>query len=139
MRLIKMIGMSTAAVFVLAGCTTVSNNIAAPQNTTPPKLIEGPVGFGQTAYVDGPAVTPLQLLEDSRCPAEVNCVWAGQVRIKVRVTGGSWSKEMELTNGKPVHVADGALTLINITPERRHAAATSKEDYRFIFSFQGGF
>ena len=43
------------------------------------------------------SAVPLQLPE----PA------AGQVRVKVRVTGGSWSKELELNNREGVPVADG--------------------------------
>ena len=136
-----MIWGSIVACIVLASCAPLPTANAPTHNasTDDARPIEGPVGFGQTAYVDGPTVTPLELLEDSRCPKEVNCVWAGQVRIKVRVAGGSWTKEMELVNAKPVHVADGALTLIGITPEKSQDTAISLSDYRFHFQFQGGF
>ena len=132
---------SIAACIALASCAPLptANAPVRKANINDAKLIEGPVGFGQTAYVNGPTVTPMELLEDSRCPTEVNCVWAGQVRVKVRVAGGSWSKEMELVNAKPVHVADGALTLMGITPEKSQNTEIALSDYRFHFQFQGGF
>lgn len=114
---------------LLAGCASV---------TAPDKPIEGPVALGQTAYVGGPAVTPLAVLEDSRCPKGVQCVWAGQVRVKVRVTGGSWSKELELNNREGVPVADGELRLIAVTPERVKDRSFPARDYRFTFRFDGG-
>lgn len=131
----KMIWVPIAASLILSACAPLSAN---GEGTAGSAAKEGPVGFGETAYVDGPHVTPLELLEDSRCPKEVNCVWAGQVRIKVRVTGGSWSKDLELVNDKPVQVADGALTLIGVTPEKTQSKEDAQGDYRFTFGFQGG-
>ena len=115
----------------LAGC-------AAGSASTPSPVENGPVALGQTAYVDGPQVTPLEVLEDSRCPKEVRCVWAGQVKLRVRVTGGAWSREIELVSNKPVQVADGALRLVAVTPDRSQAAIRP-QDYRFTFRFDGGY
>src|SRR5688500_11058174 len=43
----------------------------------------------------------LELIEDSRCPADVNCVWAGVARIKVQLRKNGKSAEVELnTNDK---------------------------------------
>ena len=115
----KMIWVPIAASLALGACAPLP---AAGEGAGHSTAKEGPVGFGETAYVDGPKVTPLELIEDSRCPKGVNCVWAGQVRIKVRVTGGSWSKELELVSGKPVQVADGA-RLCGRDPQRRSRRA----------------
>ena len=43
----------------------------------------------------------LEVLEDSRCPKDVVCVWEGQARVKVRISGeGIDEEELELTLGK---------------------------------------
>jgi hypothetical protein len=68
----------------LAGC--VSYNV----RETP-----GFVRLGETAMVSPARVTPIEVLEDSRCPAGVQCVWAGRVRIAARVSrprpvGAGW-------------------------------------------------
>ena len=98
----------------------------------------GRAALGETVTVNGPRVTPLAVLEDSRCPTSVKCVWAGQVRISVRIDLGSGNQTRELTLGKPAQVADGALTLVEVTPERRSTTPVYPEDYRFGFRFDGG-
>jgi hypothetical protein len=94
--------------------------------------------LGERVYVDGPAVTPLEVLEDSRCPKGVNCVWAGQLRLKVRVHLGSREEMHDLTLGLPVHVADGRLELVEATPDRVANEAIKPGSYRFGFRFMGG-
>lgn len=89
--------------------------------------------LGQTVAVGGPKVTALKVLEDSRCSANVRCVWAGRVRLRVRVDLGSGSHVRELTLGVPAPVADGTLELVEVRPERGRSGA-----YRFGFRFMGG-
>ena len=47
-------------------------------------------------------ITPLEVLEDSRCPPDVNCVWAGQVTLKVRLEKEKVIKELTLWQGTPI-------------------------------------
>lgn len=98
---------------------------------------EGPAALGQATHVDGPVVTPLQVIEDSRCPMNARCVWAGRVVLKARIAGGSWSVERDLTLGTPIAVADGTLALVSVTPDRRTDRAIGPRDYRFTFDFRG--
>lgn len=102
---------------------------------------EGPVGIGQTAYVGGPRVRPDRVIEDSRCPTDVRCVWAGRLVVRSTVTGGSWSKVLNLELGKPTGVADGTLTLVNVTPGRVVGGSKPAKPapQRFTFKFDGGF
>lgn len=116
----------------LTGCAATAANPPA----RPP---EGAARLGQTVYVDGPRVTPLKVIEDSRCPMNARCVWAGRVVLHVRVQGGAWQREIDLTLGEPVQVADGGLTLVSVTPERRTDITVKPGDYRFAFTFQGGY
>lgn len=94
--------------------------------------------LGQMVSLGGPRVTPLKVLEDSRCPMEARCVWAGQVRLQVRVRLGSHSELRELTQGKPDAVADGQLILTDVRPSRSTRHPLLASDYRFVFSFAGG-
>jgi len=96
---------------------------------------EGPVRLGQVAYVNGPRVRVDRVIEDSRCPVGTQCVWAGRLIVRAIVLGGRWSRQVDLTLGVPVDIADGKLTLVEAGPARR----TGKPPpYRFTFSFQGG-
>ncbi|RED15357.1 hypothetical protein [Parasphingopyxis lamellibrachiae] len=120
---------SLALLAVLAGCTTISQ--AAPRQ-------DGIAGLGESTHVDGPLVTPLRLIEDSRCPINARCVWAGRVVLRVRVAG---NRTMELTLGEPQEVADGALTLVAVAPDRiaGEGQDIAPADYRFTFAFDGGY
>jgi hypothetical protein len=44
------------------------------------------IPFGQTANIDGVQITFAEVLEDSRCPAKVTCVWEGRAKVKVLIT-----------------------------------------------------
>lgn len=113
---------------VLAACATTGASLPD----------EGPVRFGQTAYAGGPTVKPVKLIEDSRCPSNARCIWAGRVVIRAVVTTGRGSRTQDLTLGDPVQVADGKLALVSVTPERATNARIKPSDYRFMFDFQGG-
>ena len=98
------------------------------------------VAFGQTAYVDGPKIRPIKLIEDSRCPMNARCVWAGRVRILVNFVKSDGERQVELTLGEPVSIADGQLTLTAVTPSKMagEGQELSPSDYRFSFQFAGG-
>jgi hypothetical protein len=114
------------AVF-LAGCATA-----------PPPASDGiaRAGLNQRVYVDGPYVTPLQIVEDSRCPVGVQCVSAGRTRVAVRIDLGSRSEIAVLCSDTPLQVADGQLSLVEVTPAA--AAGTKPGAYRFGMRFAGG-
>lgn len=92
--------------------------------------------LGQSIVVGGPRVTPLAVLEDSRCPINARCVWAGRVRLRVRVDLGSGSRLLDLTQGQAAPVADGTLELVEVRPDK--LGAIKPGDYRFGFRFMGG-
>ncbi|WP_409976380.1 hypothetical protein [Xanthomonas cerealis] len=113
----------------LAGCAADGPVASRP--------IEGPVRLGEIAAVDGPRVRPDRVIEDSRCPADVQCIQAGRLIVRATVLGGGWSKEIDLTLGIPVPVADGMLTLVDATPVPI-GGETAASAARFTFKFQGG-
>jgi hypothetical protein len=115
-----------AVLSILVGCAST-------------RAIEGPVRLRQTAFVDGPKVRPEQVIEDSRCPPRIPCVWAGRLVVRVTVSGGGWSKQVDLTLGIPMVVADGMLTLVAAVPKHRIGQPSGKPPaYQFTFRFQGG-
>jgi hypothetical protein len=116
------------AALALAAC--------GPKSTPPPP--PGPTAaLGQAGEVNGLRFRPLEVLEDSRCPARVQCVWAGQVRLLVAIgspTGGEISRH-EVTLGKPLVIHGGALTLVNVEPPKGAMGSMEREAYRFTFIY----
>ena len=91
----------------LASCTTVPQRDYANGPTAP---------LNEVANLDGLTVRPIAVIEDSRCPASVQCVWAGRVRISAEV-GGEGTRE--LTLGESLTLSGGTLTLVDVRPSKR--------------------
>lgn len=72
-------------------------------------------GLNQTADLGGSLrVRPLEVLEDSRCPQNARCVWAGRLRLRVAIDGVG---EREITDdGAAIQTPNGAVTLAAISP-----------------------
>ena len=106
--------------------------------TVPPANAGPTAGLGQVAYTNGLRVRPLRVIEDSRCPINAVCVWAGRLVVRSEVIGGNWRQSRDLELGKPQQVADGTLTLTAAQPSKLAGAETDPRSYRFTFDFQGG-
>jgi hypothetical protein len=115
------------ALFGLSACAIVPPAEAGPT-----------AALGEMAYANGLHVRPIAVVEDSRCPANVVCVWAGRLVVRSEVRGGTWRKTLDLELGKPRQVADGALTLVAATPAKIAGTSTDPRAYRFTFDFRGG-
>ena len=116
------------AAALLSGCVT-------PQHNNDDGSIDAKLG--QTVNVGGPKVTPLKVLEDSRCPMEARCVWGGRVRLSVRISTGTGTTVQELATDKPLAVADGVLQLQGVMPPRSTQRTLVSSDYRFALKFSG--
>lgn len=74
----------------------------------------------------------VELVEDSRCPEDVQCVWAGNAKIKVRVTKGDKSElvQLEMVNeGTGPNFGDHRLTLKDLDPKLRSNVRINRNAY----------
>lgn len=62
----------------------------------------------------GLIVTPREVLEDSRCPQNARCIWAGRLRVRVSVQGDG-DREITLGEGA-VTTPRGSFTLEAVSP-----------------------
>lgn len=107
----------------LAACTSTGATPPPPQSPLARQIVadnarldaelraDGVVaaGIGETADLGGGlTVRPLEVVEDSRCPADVTCVWAGRLRLRAVVSGAA----RELTLGEPA----GGVVLAVVKP-----------------------
>ncbi len=96
------------------------------------------VRLGQRVNLGGPRVTPLRVLEDSRCPMEARCVWAGRVRLEVRIELRSGTTVRELASDQPLQIANGHLELLGTMPPKSTQRTIAPGDYRFALKFSRG-
>jgi hypothetical protein len=78
-------------------------------------------------------VKVLEVLEDSRCPPDVACVWAGRVRLRVAINGAS---EHVMGTDQPVTVGRQCVVLVGVAPIRWSsppAGVDPNEPKRFAF------
>lgn len=119
------------AAFVVSACATTSGGAPLSDASN--------VALGQKAYADGPIIQPVEVIEDSRCPMNARCVWAGRVRVKMlRIRGNGERQPFEVTLGEATPLADGSITLVAVRPDRLTNVELKLANYRFSFRFAGG-
>jgi len=103
--------LSLVAALALAACAPVAEAGAGAAGTATARL-------GQTVRLGDVTVRPLAVIEDSRCPRDATCVWAGRLRLRAAISGLSGARELIL--GQPFALPrGGTLTLTAALPERR--------------------
>lgn len=89
--------------------------------------------LGGTATGLGVSVSPKKLVSDSRCPAEVACIWAGTVEVETTLTTSVSHGEHVLTLGKSQTFGDYTVTLTAVTPDKGEEAVP-ESSYRFTYT-----
>jgi hypothetical protein len=69
-------------------------------------MIVTKVPLGEMVQFENATVKFIKVIEDSRCPKDVTCIWAGQAKVLVEVIeNGKASKEVELLfDGKKINM-----------------------------------
>lgn len=139
------------AVLTLAACASPTGGATPPDTSQLPQHIRedlaqreaalresGVVTAGINATADlggGLRVRPLEVLEDSRCPQNARCIWAGRLRVRVNVEGVG-EREAILGEGV-VETPRGNFTLVAALPGPwTDWPEGAKPPYRFGFKRQ---
>ena len=117
------------AAFALTACATVPAASATTGTTT--------ARYGETANVGPLLVRPIALVEDSRCPINARCVWAGRLVITVEVTfhGGSEQFRGNMTLGTPLTLGKESVMMVAGEPGKLAGAESNPPASRFTFEY----
>jgi hypothetical protein len=97
--------------------------------------LEGmPAALGETVTVGPLRATPLTVVEDSRCPADVQCVQAGRLVVSTRIDGPGWSETVPLALDEPYPVQGAIITLVSARPEQLRPRRNPRSEYRFVYA-----
>lgn len=80
----------------------------------------------------GMKIAFVELVEDSRCPVDVECIWAGNAKIRVRVTKNGKSKILELNTmerGEAQEFAGHRFELTDLFPKLRSNVRINRNAY----------
>jgi hypothetical protein len=81
----------------------------------------------------GIKIIPLAVLEDSRCPVDVQCIQAGTVRIQALLTSGMGEATQTFELRKPVTTEAEIVELVEVRPESHSETPIDAFGYTFIF------
>ncbi|HEV2044352.1 MAG TPA: hypothetical protein VGR05_06700 [Sphingomicrobium sp.] len=98
-----------------------------------PVRTDGLATLGQPTRVGALVVTPQALVEDSRCPINVRCVWAGRLVLKTRIDGAGWRETVDLILGEPHSTHGAGLALVSAEPGKIAGAEPSPPASLFGF------
>ena len=95
------------------------------------------VGKQKTAKKSRLKIKFLGVTEDSRCPVGVNCIWAGNAKVKVRIVGARSTKVFEFnTNSGPKgDIFEGwSIVVDSLTPEPHANKPINPKSYKAKFT-----
>ncbi len=116
----------------LAGCAPADAGTAGDRQSGRTLTLR----LNETGRVGDAGITPLAVVEDSRCPADVQCVHAGTVRVATRVSAGNGKEEPVLAVGQPRRVRGLWVTLLGACPTPRAGVRTGAAEYRLSFAMR---
>lgn len=94
--------------------------------------IETKINDGASAL--GVRVVPLEVLEDSRCPADVVCIRAGTVRVRTTLQSGMGTAPQVFVLSQPVTTEAEIVTLTEVEPYPYSSRQLKPSDYTFTFT-----
>lgn len=77
------------------------------------------------------AITPWAVLEDSRCPSDVQCFQAGRATVAFNLSGPSGDSALQLEVGKTGSTENLQITLDEVRPATLSTHKITDEEYRF--------
>jgi hypothetical protein len=99
------------------------------------------LGVGEAVPVKGTSTSLrfVGLIEDSRCPRDTTCIWAGEVKVRIEFLERSvTSRQSELKLGEGVESGGVRVTLEGVEPQPMSNARISAQGYRATFSVRPG-
>jgi hypothetical protein len=118
-----------ALLAIAAACATVEKTVVAD----PGVAFALPLGKVATVSGNGARITFNRVTDDSRCPIDVVCVWAGDAKIELTVATNATSAETTVISVTPpnneVSAAGMRIRLVSLAPASRQSEPSAKRAY----------
>jgi hypothetical protein len=89
--------------------------------------------LGETINMFGAHASVIEVVEDSRCPVNADCIQAGTVRVRTHATYGSLSQDVVLALNKPFTFGAHSGTLVDVQPVKMASHTIVPAEYVFTF------
>ncbi|MBP9771922.1 MAG: hypothetical protein KBD16_03290 [Candidatus Pacebacteria bacterium] len=97
------------------------------------------LALGESGTFNNVTITPTELVSDSRCPRDVQCIWAGTVEVQATIQS---EKETKIKVFRPgdleiVALSNGGMEVdfLDAFPYPTSASPVPASEYRFQFQF----
>jgi hypothetical protein len=89
--------------------------------------------IGQSSTGLNVTINPTEVISDSRCPMDVQCIWAGTVEVKTTLSTQVSHGEHVLKLGEPQNFGNYTVTLTEVSPDTKAGIKIQNSLYKFIF------
>ena len=72
----------------------------------------------------------IAVTEDSRCPRDVTCIWAGEVKVQLEIDDTKATSPVEILEGGSAAAGAYRVTLVRVEPQPVSSARIAPQDYR---------
>lgn len=104
--------------------------------------VPGALAPGMSIAYEGYELRFEGVLEDSRCPLDVACVWAGEARALVTVSAPDGGQQEVILSTQPdgasADLGDATVTLESLWPEPYSTQTIAPTDYRVLLRMSQG-
>ena len=88
-------------------------------------------GEAMSAKTTEMTVRFIAVTEDSRCPRDVTCIWAGEVKVQLEIQETrKASSKVEILEGGSTVVGAHRVTLVRVSPQPVSTSRIAPQDYR---------
>lgn len=123
-------GVATSTVTVVA--TTTPSTATTTESGSGQASLD--LLLNQSGSTLGLTLTPTEVVDDSRCPIDVNCIQAGTVHMRASLSTTAATQAQLFEIGKPIVFGRYTVTLSDVGPARHAVEKAVLLKYHFIFS-----
>ncbi len=107
-----------------------------PSSNTPTKSVVS-IRLGSSADLSGIKMTPRVVVEDSRCPTDVQCIQAGTVRVSVDFSSSNMATTTQIFKlNEPTTLLGLNITLTEVYPAKLSTVPLTAKDYLLFFNVE---
>lgn len=102
----------------------------------PPVATTGDVvlGVGQKGSVGDLSIAVNSFVSDSRCPVDVQCIWAGEFKVNVTLASGAGSETRNMSSAEAPYSFGGyRVSIASAFPAPKSTTKITEDEYRITF------
>lgn len=108
--------------------------VTTPVASTGPTMTAAVISLGQSALTQGLTIAPVEVVSDSRCPSDVQCIWAGEIEVKTTLSTFVANGEHNMKIGaEPQVFGDYTVRLIDASPVHISTKPIAPSEYRLTY------